>query len=166
MRILMAAMVASLGMVGVHAADHHNGTKTQTTSGGKYAVPVTTGGGGHHHQSTGASGPAQGVDYRNSQQVLFKWIKPGTFEMGSPSSEPDRRSDEVQHTVQLTRGFWLSDHEVTQGEYLGVMGVNPSYFQGDPNRPVEKVSWNDAVKYCENLTKRERSSGKIGRAHV
>jgi len=82
--------------------------------------------------------------------------------MGSPSTEPDRRDDERQHTVKLTQGFWLSDHEVTQGEYQAVMGSNPSYFQGNPNRPVEKVSWNDAVGYCEKLTAKERASGKIG----
>ncbi len=82
--------------------------------------------------------------------------------MGSNSgTDPDRGSDEVQHTVTLTQGFWLSDHEVTQGEYQTVMGNNPSYFTGDLNRPVEVVSWNDAVSYCQKLTERERAAGRI-----
>jgi len=91
----------------------------------------------------------------------FVWISPGTFVMGSPSSEEGRVSDEVQHTVTLTQGFWLSDHEVTQSEYQAVMGNNPSYFKGDLNRPVETVSWDEAVLYCQKLTERERAAGRI-----
>ena len=91
----------------------------------------------------------------------FVWIAPGTFVMGSPESEADRNSDEVQHTVTLTQGFWMSDHETTQAEYQLVMGSNPSYFTGDLNRPVEMVSWDDAVAYCKKLTERERAAGRI-----
>jgi len=81
--------------------------------------------------------------------------------MGSPASEEGRDSDEVQHTVTLTKGFWLSDHEVTQSEYQAVMGSNPSEFKGDLNRPVEQVSWDEAVLYCQKLTERERAAGRI-----
>jgi formylglycine-generating enzyme required for sulfatase activity len=81
--------------------------------------------------------------------------------MGSPLSEADRAGDEVQHTVTLTQGFWVSDHEVKQGEYETVMGGNPSSFKGDLNRPVEQVSWNEAVLYCQKLTERERGAGLI-----
>jgi formylglycine-generating enzyme required for sulfatase activity len=90
----------------------------------------------------------------------FVWIAPGTFVMGSPTGEPERLSDEVQHTVILTRGFWLSDHETTQAEYQAVMGNNPSEFKGD-TLPVETVSWDDAVLYCQRLTERERAAGRI-----
>ena len=90
----------------------------------------------------------------------FVWIAPGTFVMGSPTGEPERDSDEVQHTVTLTRGFWLSDHEVTQAEYQAVMGNNPSQFKGD-TLPVEMVRWDDAVLYCQRLTERERAAGWI-----
>lgn len=91
----------------------------------------------------------------------FVWIQPGTFVMGSPSSEVGRSDGEIQHTVTLTQGFWLSDHEVTQSEYRSVMGFNPSFFKGDLNRPVETVSWDDAVRYCQKLTERERAAGLI-----
>jgi formylglycine-generating enzyme required for sulfatase activity len=80
--------------------------------------------------------------------------------MGSPASEQGRNDDETQHTVTLTQGFWLSDHEVTQAEYRGLMGRNPSYFKGD-NLPVEQVSWDDAVAYCKRLTDQERAAGRI-----
>src|ERR1043165_8569028 len=43
------------------------------------------------------------------------------------------------YPITLTRDFWLGKYEVTQGEYEAVMGKNPSHFQGDPRRPVEKV---------------------------
>ncbi len=77
----------------------------------------------------------------------FVYIEPGLFEMGSPTSEPHRSSNETQHWVRLTKGFFLSETEVTQAEYEAVMGTNPSYFSGS-NRPVERVSWYDAVAYC------------------
>jgi formylglycine-generating enzyme required for sulfatase activity len=80
--------------------------------------------------------------------------------MGSPPSENGRDSDEIQHPVTLTQGFWLSDHEVTQAEYEAVMGSNPSYFKR-ADGPVEKVSWNEAIFYCQKLTERERSAGRI-----
>jgi formylglycine-generating enzyme required for sulfatase activity len=91
------------------------------------------------------------------------FIPPGTFRMGSPTNEDDRTVWEGPQTaVTISRGFWMGKYEVTQGEYLAVMGSNPSYYTGDTNRPVEEVSWNDAVAYCAALTERERAAGRIG----
>jgi len=89
------------------------------------------------------------------------WIAPGTFSMGSPAGEALRFSDETQHTVTLTKGFYMGKHEVTQREYLQVMGSNPSFFTGDLNRPVEEVSWKDATNYCGRLTQQERAAGRL-----
>jgi formylglycine-generating enzyme required for sulfatase activity len=75
-------------------------------------------------------------------------IKPGTF-------------IRMKHLVTLTNEYWLGKYEVTQGEYLQVMGTNPSYFPGDLNRPVEKVSYLRAVEYCAAITKREGDSGHL-----
>jgi formylglycine-generating enzyme required for sulfatase activity len=90
------------------------------------------------------------------------FIPPGTFRMGSPTNEVDRSENEGPQTaVIISRGFWMGKYEVTQGEYLAVMGNNPSCFTGDTNRPVEQVLWYDATNYCALLTQRERAAGRI-----
>ncbi len=83
----------------------------------------------------------------------FVWIPAGEFDMGSPESEENRDSDEVFHHVKLTKGFWALETEVTQALYQEGMGANPSCFKGD-DLPVESVSWDDASKFCKELTTR------------
>ena len=56
------------------------------------------------------------------------FIQPGTFTMGSPVTEAERDSGERQHIVTISRGFWMEKFLVTQGDYLAVVGSNPSYF--------------------------------------
>lgn len=52
----------------------------------------------------------------------------------------NNRTESEQHTVRLTEGFWMCDHEVTQQEYEQVMGNNPPHFKV-PNHPVENITW-------------------------
>ncbi len=104
------------------------------------------------------------------------WIPPGTFVMGSPTSEAERDANEVQHTVTLTQGFYAGQYPVTQGEYQSVTGVNPSYFttrdyygnsiSPDTNRPVEQVSWSDATNYCALLTQQQLAAGLLPPGYV
>ena len=82
----------------------------------------------------------------------FAWIDAGTFTMGSPEDELERDTDETQHDVTLTGSFYLSEVEVTQAQWVSVMGSNPSYFSGCDDCPVEQVSWYDAVDYCNALS--------------
>jgi len=77
------------------------------------------------------------------------WCPPGSFIMGPG------QGDSPAHPVILTKGFYLGKFEVTQEEYEKVMGKNPSQFIGD-KLPVEQVSWNDAVEFCDELNKKER----------
>ena len=88
------------------------------------------------------------------------WIPPGKFMMGSPASEPNRDDIETQHEVTLTKGFWLAKHELTQKQYVALMGKNPSKFKGE-NLPVELVSWKDAVAFCLKLGESTHTKGKV-----
>ena len=96
--------------------------------------------------------PAVGGKKRNSLGMEFVYVSPGSFMMGSPSGESNRDSDEKQHRVTLTRGYYMQTTEVTQGQWRKVMGSNPSRFTncGD-NCPVEKVSWEDCQQFIRKL---------------
>jgi formylglycine-generating enzyme required for sulfatase activity len=94
------------------------------------------------------------------------FIPAGTFTMGSPTYEPDnifdpdRDANGPQHSVTLTKGFYMGKYQVTQEQYQAVMGSNPSYFtsavdgeSGTPGKlPVEQVSWYDAIVFCNKLS--------------
>jgi formylglycine-generating enzyme required for sulfatase activity len=115
------------------------------------------------------SQPIEGSDFAGSALGLvsnpkgpFKWIPPGTFQMGSPVDEQYRENDETQHTVTLNRGFWLLDHEVTQEEHKALTGYTRSYFYSRTGlRPVDRITWDDAVAFCKELTKKDREAGRI-----
>jgi formylglycine-generating enzyme required for sulfatase activity len=83
----------------------------------------------------------------------FVLVRGGTFTMGSPSSEPERGTDETQHRVTVD-DFYIAKSEVTQREYVELMGNNPSEFKGD-NLPIENVTWFDAVRFCNARSTRE-----------
>ncbi len=76
----------------------------------------------------------------------------GSFEMGSPEGS-GYSSERPVRRVTLTE-FWMSQHEVTQGQYQAVMGRNPSVFN-DADFPVEYVRWIDAVEFCNRASERE-----------
>ena len=83
-------------------------------------------------------------------EYAFRWCPPGTFTMGSPTSEADRSDRETQHQVTLTRGFWMLETEVTQAMWTSVTGSNPSEFKGS-KLPVEQVSWEDCQEFIKKL---------------
>jgi formylglycine-generating enzyme required for sulfatase activity/uncharacterized protein YjdB len=92
----------------------------------------------------------------------FKWIPPGTFSMGSPDGEAGRNNNEgyreTEHQVTLSKGFYMGETEVTQGQYEAVMGaaMNDSqypkadspYLSRKMAFPVENVNWHEAIFYC------------------
>ena len=67
----------------------------------------------------------------------------------------------VKFPVTITRDYWIGKYEVTQGEFMALMGRNPSHFTGDSHRPVEKVTFFDVSNYCARVTERERVSGRL-----
>ncbi len=87
----------------------------------------------------------RGIEYR------MRWIADGRFLMGSPEDEAGRIPHEgPQHLVTITRGFWLGEAPVTQALWETVLADNPSHFKG-PELPVERVSWGDCQRLCEQL---------------
>jgi formylglycine-generating enzyme required for sulfatase activity len=112
-----------------------------------------------------ASAPASGTRFYRAVATMtpgMAFIAAGSFRLGSPTNEVDRSADEGPQTVvTLTKGFYMGRTPVTQGDYLSVVGANPSYFQGDLTRPVERVTWNDATNYCAQRTRQETAAGQI-----
>ena len=99
----------------------------------------------------------------NSIGMKLVLIPAGEFLMGSPASDKDARPDEKpQHRVRITRPFYLGATEVTQGQYRAVTGQSPSHFKGSDDLPVEQVSWNDAIAFCDKLSALEK--GQLGGA--
>ncbi|MCL2443675.1 MAG: SUMF1/EgtB/PvdO family nonheme iron enzyme [Treponema sp.] len=96
------------------------------------------------------------------------WIPGGTFRMGSPSNEPGRNANENYRTANdgnvTLSGFWMSRHQVTQEQWTSIMGNNPSRYRpgsGYPlttgetqilRRPVDNISWAEAVIFCNRLS--------------
>jgi len=81
-------------------------------------------------------------------------IPAGKFKMGSPANEKGRDKDEgPQRAVTISKPFYMNVCEVTQAQYNAVMGANPSGFKG-ANRPVEQVSWNDAVTFSKKVSQK------------
>ncbi|MFM7593709.1 MAG: formylglycine-generating enzyme family protein, partial [Isosphaeraceae bacterium] len=123
-----------------------------------------------HFTATGLKAQAA-KEITNSIGMKLKLIPAGTFIMGSPQREKGEK-DEVEHEVTITKEYFLGSHEVTQGQYLKVMGTNPSHFINRASHkedslvhPVEQVSWNDAVEFCERLSSlpEEKKAGRVYR---
>jgi formylglycine-generating enzyme required for sulfatase activity len=97
--------------------------------------------------------PAREKVVTNSIGMKLVLIPAGEFMMGSPDS--DVKAEKPQHPVRITKPFYLGVNAVTQEQYERLMSNNPSYFKGDPQRPVETVAWDDAVAFCQTLSKKE-----------
>ena len=99
--------------------------------------------------------------FTNTQGMKMVKLDGGTFRMGSPENEPGRRSDEGPVRDVTIRGpFFMSATEVTNGQFLKVMGRNESYFAPQAARPeslpVDSVTWDEANEFCRKLTEAEK----------
>lgn len=95
--------------------------------------------------------------FKNSINMEFVLIPAGTFSMGSPPEERGRHEWEgPQRVVTISRPYYVGVYPVTQAQYERVVGRNPAHFTkahgGGPDHPVEQVSWEDAVTFCQRLT--------------
>ena len=135
------------------------------------------------HQAAWAAHLSVPVVQTNTIGMKLVLIPPGEFNMGSTPEEvaeliaEGRRqkthdwhlsrvaSEAPRHRVQITKPFYLGLCEVTQKEYEQVIGKNPSEFASDSNRPVERVSWNEANEFCRKLSEfpAEKAAGAVYR---
>ena len=114
---------------------------------------VTTDARGNITNRRNASAKYFTEDLGNGVTLDMVEIPGGTFIMGSPKSEAKRGSNEgPQHQVTVP-SFYMGKYELTQVQYQAIIGTNPSNFKGD-NRPVERVSWNNAVEFCKKLSQK------------
>ncbi|MEM9271595.1 MAG: SUMF1/EgtB/PvdO family nonheme iron enzyme [Cyanobacteria bacterium P01_F01_bin.143] len=93
-------------------------------------------------------------DLGNGVKLEMVAIPGGTFMMGSPEGE-GKDNEKPQHQVTV-KPFLMGKYPITQAQYRQLMGVNPSYFKDREDakrRPVEQVSWDEAVEFCQRLSK-------------
>jgi len=98
------------------------------------------------NQLTAVAGATR-VNKADGQRYVY--VPAGKFTMGCSTGDAECADDErTPHEVEITRGFWIGQTEVTQAAFEKVMKTNPSRFKG-ADRPVESVTWDDARAYCE-----------------
>jgi formylglycine-generating enzyme required for sulfatase activity len=101
-------------------------------------------------RGTGLEGPRVTLDLGDGVTMDLVRIPAGSFMMGS---DDDWEQERPVHQVTISRDFYIGTHEVTQEQWLAVMGTNPSGHSGG-NLPVEMISWEDAVAFTEALSDR------------
>jgi formylglycine-generating enzyme required for sulfatase activity len=84
-------------------------------------------------------------------EFVFRWIPPGEIVIGSPESDPCRDGDESRWLARFGSGFWLAETEVTQAQWMAVMGREASGAGSCARCPVTGVDWYDAQEFVEAL---------------
>ncbi len=104
---------------------------------------------------TWAQSPVVSLPLSSGDSLSFAYLPGGTLLMGSPETELGRDSDEApRQEIRFQRGFYLGTYEITQAQWLAIMGTNPAIFQQSPDHlqhPIESVSWNDCQLFIERL---------------
>ena len=93
----------------------------------------------------------------NSIGMTLRRVSAGCFRMGSERGDSDERP---VHDVTIGEPFRIGVHEVTQEQFEKVMGTNPSNLKA-ANRPVEQVTWQQAVEFCERLSEKENATYRL-----
>jgi len=125
------------------------------------------------HDAQANAGPLQAApdsfvgskagEERKVSGLLLCWCPPGRFLMGSPPNEPERRPDEDQVEVTLSKGFWAGKYEVTQGQWQRVVGKFPGEFTAGEGEdfPVYTINFAEAEDFCQKLTVIAHASGEL-----
>src|SRR5579862_8988218 len=147
-RVLVAELIQILGLIGCH--------RGAATKGELAIVDLPANG------ATSFVGSKAGEE-REVAGVQLCWCPAGRFLMGSPPDETERRPDEHQVEVTLSKGFWMGKYEITQGQWKRIVGRLPGLPttelpEGD-DLPVGNVNFAEAEGFCRKLTELAHASG-------
>ena len=155
-RAFILTAVAALGLAGAGiwywqqgSSEANMGAAREDARPPKNIVPASW----EDKENTGPRhGDRKTLTLPGGETMTMIYVAPGSFMMGSPTTEEWRDNDETQHHVILTKGYWLGETEVTQAQWESVMGSNPSRFKG-ASRPVEKVLWEDCQEFIAKVNR-------------
>jgi eukaryotic-like serine/threonine-protein kinase len=172
-RLLLSALVVGgcvlvlAGVLALRSGNPSGSVSTGPVASGKSTVPTV------------ASKPTEpGKTFANSVGMKLAYLPAGKFLMGS--SEEDiilaRKGahgaptewikwESPQHSVTISKPFYMGVYAVTQGQYEKLMGQNPATHKESPDQPVETVDWHDAIEFCRRLSELgdEKKAGRVYR---
>ena len=135
-----------------------------------HAFPAKKAARAYTHVNTVQSGQAffRGQHLEMEIHPDMIWVPPGNYQLGSPYEEADRFADEgPQQLTVLPVGFWVHKFEVTQEEYIKLMGNNPSFGYNteagelEADLPVDSLTWDEAREYCRRLNEQELKANRV-----
>ena len=162
----------ALAVVLTQAGGGNNGNTSDNTSGGSSSGGSDTGdssgSGSESGSTTGGTTSGGGSSSGSSEQVPEGFVKILAASIaGTETWTPSSKVFVSGRKLEIA-SFYMSDHEVTRGEYKAVMGSDPSTAKaydkagneltGDANvknNPVNNISWYDALVYCNTLSIKE-----------
>ena len=152
----------------LHVAGSHSPvTDDGAGIGGNFRIEAVFPAGTHYLRVSGSGTADYTLTLEEATEFEFVRIPAGSFVMGAPEDEEGRQSNEgPQREVTLSQGFWMGKYEVTQGEWEGVMGENPSWHRyacSSVRCPVQWISWDDVQEFLRKLNEREAESGYVYR---
>ncbi len=101
------------------------------------------------------------ISFTNTIGMQLLMMESGTFIMGDPKARRDEPIlDLPAHLVVITKPFYISQTEITQGQWVAVMGYNNSLYRGD-DLPVESISWEEAFAFCTLLSKLDNNQYRL-----
>lgn len=98
---------------------------------------------------------AEGINFDGNQYMLQFHVEDGQVPMPENFVFVDGGTFHNGTANVILSSFYIDKYEITQAEYQAVMGTNPSSFADNPNRPVERVSWFQAIEYCNRRSMQE-----------
>lgn len=101
-------------------------------------------------------GKFPGEEWVNKLGIVFCWIPPGEYSMGSLKSAPWYESDQLQKKVKIQKGFWMSKYELTNLQYKQIRGRDSGKFAvNKPNHPAT-VNFDDKKHLVKSLTEKSK----------